>query len=181
MDGARLLNAVVASGTSARDYCVHVDSVWICFTKGLGAPIGAVLAGDEAFIARARRLKHVAGGALRQAGIAAAACLYALDNHVERLAADHHNARRLAAGLAEIEGIDLSTPRPETNMVFFSVRRAGWDHRRFLAALESAGVRLGSVRDRLRAVTHLDVNTHDIDRAVSAIADVLDAGPAETY
>ena len=189
MDGARLLNAVVASATSARDYCAHVDSVWICFTKGLGAPIGAVLAGDEAFSARARQLKHVAGGALRQAGIAAAACLYALDHHVDRLAADHDNARRLAGGLAEIDGIELSTPHPETNMVFFSVRRPGWAHDRFLAALESAGVRLGPVGERLRAVTHLDVSAQDIDRAVSAIGDVLNAGStvaagratAETY
>jgi threonine aldolase len=177
MDGARLLNAVVASGTSARDFCAHVDSVWICFTKGLGAPIGAVLAGDEAFIARARQLKHVAGGALRQAGIAAAACLYALDHHVDRLAADHDNARRLAAGLAEIDGLELSTPRPETNMVFFSVRRPGWHHDRFIAALGSAGVRLGPVGQRLRAVTHLDVTATDIDRALSTIRHIFDAGP----
>jgi threonine aldolase len=163
MDGARLLNAVVASGVPAHAYCAHVDSVWLCFTKGLGAPIGAVLAGDEAFIARARRIKHMVGGALRQAGIAAAGCLYALDHHVERLADDHANARRLAAGLT---ALGIETPEPETNMVYF---KAPWEG--FAAALERRGVRIGPVGDRLRAVTHLDVSAADIDTALAAIAD----------
>jgi threonine aldolase len=162
MDGARLLNAVVASGVSAAEFCAHVDSVWICFTKGLGAPIGAVLAGDAAFIERARALKHMLGGALRQAGIAAAGCLYALEHHVERLAEDHANARRLARGLRQL-GID--TPEPETNMVYF---KAPWEG--FAAALERRGVRIGPVGDRLRAVTHLDVTAADIDAALAAIA-----------
>jgi threonine aldolase len=168
MDGARLLNAVVASGVPAHEYCAQVDSVWLCFTKGLGAPIGAVLAGDEAFIARARAIKHMVGGARRQAGIAAAACSYALDHHVERLATDHANARRLARGLREL-GIDARDP--ETNMVYF---KAPWEG--FAAALERRGVRIGPVGDRLRAVTHLDVSATDID---TALAEIKRAGTRE--
>ncbi|MDA0159446.1 aminotransferase class I/II-fold pyridoxal phosphate-dependent enzyme [Solirubrobacter ginsenosidimutans] len=171
MDGARLLNAVVAAGTPASDYCALVDSVWLCFTKGLGAPIGAVLAGDADFIERARALKHMVGGALRQAGIAAAACVYALDHHVERLAEDHAHARRLADGLLEL-GLDVHTPDPQTNMVFFSA-----DHGDFLGALERRGVRIGPVGDRLRAVTHLDVDTSDIDHAIAVVGDVLSSAP----
>ena len=121
MDGARLMNASVAAGVPAADFAACVDSVWIDFTKGLGAPIGAVLAGSKGFIQAARRFKQLFGGAMRQAGIAAAGCLYALDHHVERLADDHANARRLATGLAEIPGITLRTPEPETNMIFFAV------------------------------------------------------------
>jgi threonine aldolase len=104
MDGARLLNACVAAGVPAAAYAAHGDSVWIDFTKGLGAPIGAVIAGSNAFIAEARRYKHVFAGAMRQAGIAAAGCLHALDHHVARLPDDHANARHLAKGLATIAG-----------------------------------------------------------------------------
>src|SRR5690606_12414802 len=117
VDGARLLNAVIASGVAADVWGSAVDSIWLDFTKGLGAPIGAVLAGPEDFIARARRFKHLFGGALRQAGIAAAGCLHALDHHVDRLADDHANARRLAEGLAEA---GVATEAPDTNMVYFA-------------------------------------------------------------
>ena len=117
------------------------------------------------------RLKHMVGGALRQAGIAAAGCLYALDHHVERLADDHANARRLAKGLVDL-GLDVHTPEPETNMVFFSA-----DHGDFLGALDRRGVRIGPVGDRLRAVTHLDVDAAAIDRALTAIEDVLSSPP----
>ncbi|WP_064750294.1 threonine aldolase family protein [Solirubrobacter soli] len=172
MDGARLLNAVVASGVPAHAYCAHVDSVWLCFTKGLGAPIGAVLAGDEAFIARARELKHMLGGALRQAGIAAAGCIHALDHHVIHLAIDHDNARRLARGL---NALGIETPEPETNMVYFTPPSPD-----FLAALERHGVRIGAVGDRLRAVTHLDVSAADIDTVLDAIYAVTGSGPWAT-
>ncbi|WP_433463590.1 threonine aldolase family protein [Spirillospora sp. CA-128828] len=171
MDGARLLNAAVATGVPAHDFAAHVDSVWICFTKGLGAPIGAVLAGTEEFIACAGRLKHAFGGALRQAGIAAAGCLYALDHHVQRLADDHALARRLADGLRPIEAVRLHTPRPDTNMVFFDVD--GRNHAAFLDVLATYQVRLGAVGPHLRAVTHLDVTADDIDRALEAIEDAL--------
>jgi threonine aldolase len=170
MDGARLLNAAVATGVPAAEFASTADSVWVDFTKGLGAPIGAVLAGSNEFIAEARRYKHIFAGAMRQAGIAAAGCLHALDHHVERLADDHANAQRLAKGLVQIEGISVRTPRPETNMVFFSPRDTGWSNEAFLQALETRGVRMGQVRGEIRAVTHLDVSTSDIDIAIEAIA-----------
>ncbi|MGH8794659.1 MAG: threonine aldolase family protein, partial [Stackebrandtia sp.] len=177
MDGARLLNAVVASGVSAERFCAHVDSVWICFTKGLGAPVGAVLAGDEEFIARARRFKHGYGGALRQAGVAAAGCLYALDRHVPRLAEDHAHARRLADGLRQLDGVRLLTPRPDTNMVFFTLKAEGWTHAAFCDRLAARGVRIGVVGSALRAVTHLDVSVEDVDHALEVVAKVLTAPP----
>jgi threonine aldolase len=172
MDGARLLNAVVASGVPAHQYCAPVDSVWLCFTKGLGAPIGAVLAGDAAFIERARAIKHMVGGALRQAGIAAAGCLYALDHHVERLADDHANAHRLARGLVGLDSVHVHTPDPQTNMVFFDV-----EHGDFLGELHKRGVHIGPVGDRLRAVTHLHIDASAIDNALTEIADVLTSAP----
>ena len=172
MDGARLLNACVATATAAADFAATVDSLWIDFTKGLGAPIGAVLAGSRAFIAEARRYKHVFGGAMRQAGIAAAGCLHALDHHVERLADDHDNARRLASGLVQIAGVRVRTPRPETNMVFFDPSGMGLTNEAFLARLLERGVRMGQVRGEIRAVTHLDVSRQDIETTIAAVAGI---------
>ena len=180
MDGARLLNACVASGVAAADFAAQVDSLWLDFTKGLGAPIGAVLAGSQAFITKARRYKHVFGGAMRQAGIAAAGCLYALDHHVDRLADDHANARRLAEGLTQIPGIEVRTARPETNMVFFDARGTGRSNDAFLSALQAAGVRMGHVSGVIRAVTHLDVSRADIDAAIAAVAAVAASSTAGT-
>jgi len=172
MDGARLLNAAVASGIPARDFSACVDSSWLDFTKGLGAPLGAVLAGSGEFIAKARRYKHLFGGALRQAGIVAAGCLHALDHHVDRLQEDHLNAQRLAKGLVEIEGIQVRTPVPETNMVFFNVSGLGLDVDKFLALLSERGVSMGPAGDSIRAVTHLDVSRADVDKAIDTIAAV---------
>jgi threonine aldolase len=173
MDGARLLNACAATGVTASAFAAMADSVWIDFTKGLGAPIGAVMAGTAPFIAEARRYKHMFAGAMRQAGIAAAGCLYALDHHVERLQEDHARARRLAEGLAEIPGIVVKTRCPETNMVFFEIVDAELSHAQFLEQMLIAGVRMGQVRGQIRAVTHLDVSTEDIDLAVRAAADIM--------
>jgi threonine aldolase len=169
MDGARLLNACVATGVSAADYAAAVDTLWLDFTKGLGAPIGAVLAGSRDFIAQARRHKHIFGGAMRQAGIAAAGCLHALDHHVDRLAEDHAHAQRLARGLMGIEGIAVRTPRPETNMVYFGVDGLGLSTAAFLERLARHNVRMSLVRGEVRAVTHLDVSTADIDTALDAV------------
>ncbi len=169
MDGARLMNASVAAGVPAANFAACVDSVWIDFTKGLGAPIGAVLAGSKDFIRDARRFKQLFGGAMRQAGIAAAGCLHALDHHVERLAEDHANARRLAAGLAEIDGVTLQTPEPETNMVFFDVDGLEMTADQFVAKLDAAGVLMSSAGPYVRAVTHLDVSSDDIDRALAVV------------
>jgi threonine aldolase len=170
MDGARLLNAAVASGTQPKDFSACVDSAWIDFTKGLGAPLGAVLAGTREFIEKARRYKHLFGGALRQAGIVAAGCLYALDHHVDRLQEDHQNALRLAQGLAEIEGIQVRAPVPETNMVFFDVSGLGLDADSFLVHLSERGVSMGAAGGSIRAVTHLDVSRADVVEAIDAIA-----------
>lgn len=175
MDGARLLNACVARKVSAEAFASQVDSVWIDFTKGLGAPIGAVMAGSKDFIAEARRYKHVFAGAMRQAGIAAAGCLHALDHHVDRLADDHSNAQRLARGLAGLPGVHVMTPTPETNMVYFNPAGTGLTHEEFLATLLDRGVRMGLVRGAIRAVTHLDVSQADIDDAVAAIRSIAEA------
>ncbi|OCQ97313.1 threonine aldolase [Nostoc sp. MBR 210] len=172
MDGARLLNAVIASQTPAKDFAACVDSVWIDFTKGLGAPIGAVLAGTKEFIAQARRYKHIFGGAMRQAGIVAAGCLYALDHHIERLQEDHDNATHLAQELSNITGITVKNSQPETNIVFFDVSGLGIDKAQFLALLQEHGVKMGAVGNSIRAVTHLDVSRADIDVAINAIYDI---------
>ena len=177
MDGARLLNACVASGVSAEDYARDFDSVWIDFSKGLGAPGGAVLAGAAEFVAEATRLKLRWGGAMRQSGIIAAACEYALDHHVQRLADDHANAKRLAAGIATLRGVRIDVATVETNLVYFDVVDAAWDAEKLCAALLARGVRMSVMGPRLvRAVTHLDVADSDIDRALEALREVLDGG-----
>ncbi len=173
MDGARLMNAVVASQVSAADYCACVDSVWIDFTKGLGAPIGAVLAGSAEFITRARRFKTAVGGAMRQAGIAAGGCLYALDHHVERLADDHRNAARLAAGLASLPGVQLVYGPPQTNIVFFSVEETGLSAADFSAQCLAQGVRVGPVSGAVRAVTHLDISDEQLDIALDVMSGII--------
>ena len=174
LDGARLMNAVVASGVPAERICRDVDSCWLDFSKGLGAPIGACLAGSRAFIDEAWRLKQQMGGAMRQAGIVAAGALYALDHHVERLAEDHANARHLAQRLAELPGIVLDPAEVETNIVFFEIDRPDLTAEAFDAGLRQEGVRMGAVGPRrVRAVTHLDVDRAGIDRALAAAARVL--------
>ena len=173
MDGARLLNAVVASGVPAAHWCAHVDSVWIDFTKGLGAPLGAVLAGSRAFIAQALRYKFAFGGAMRQAGIAAAGCLHALEHHVERLAEDHANATRLATGIAALSGVRLVYGMPQTNIVFFEPDRSGLSAAELARRCGERGLRMSAIGGRLRAVAHLDVSRAQIDEALAIIADAL--------
>ena len=171
LDGARLMNAVVASGRPAREWASGFDTAWIDFTKGLGAPVGAVLAGSSELIDEAWRWKQMLGGAMRQAGILAAACLYALDHHVERLAEDHEHARLLAEGLAGLPGVELDPASVETNIVIFQVPDAA----KLVERLEREhGVRMGTVGPRtVRAVTHLDVDRAGIERAVAAARAVL--------
>jgi threonine aldolase len=175
MDGARLLNAVVASGTPARAYAAAVDSVWIDFSKGLGAPVGACLAGSRAFIDEAWRYKQALGGAMRQAGIIAAGGVYALRHHVDRLAEDHDNAQALARGIAGLPGIALNPAHVETNIVIFDVTRPGLTAAALAERLMAeAQVRLSVMGEtRLRAVTHLDVSRKHIDTAVEAFARIL--------
>jgi threonine aldolase len=165
LDGARLMNAVVASGVSAAEYAGGFDTAWLDFTKGLGAPVGAVLTGSRELIDEAWRWKQQMGGAFRQSGIVAAGCLYALDHNVERLAEDHENASALADGLAEL-GLDVVAP--ETNIVIFAAP-AG-----FMEAMARQAVELSGTPDgRLRAVTHLDVSRADVEAALQAAAAAL--------
>ena len=171
LDGARLMNAVVASGVPARDYAAPFDSAWIDFTKGLGAPVGAALAGSRAFVDEAWRCKQQMGGAMRQAGIIAAAGIYALRHHVKRLADDHANARRLADGLAALPGVTLDPASVETNLVFFDT--AG-DAAEIVERLLARGIRMGALGPHtIRAVTHLDVDAGGIERALDAARTVL--------
>ncbi|NJP06155.1 MAG: low specificity L-threonine aldolase [Chloroflexaceae bacterium] len=172
MDGARLFNAVVTTGISARTYAEGCDSVWVDFSKGLGAPMGAVLAGSTAFIESARRYKHLLGGALRQAGVVAAGCIYALEHHIWRLQEDHEHARLLANHLITLDGIDVQQP-VETNMVFFDTSGAGIAPSDFLHEIERRGVRMSQIGSRIRAVPHLDITPQDMEQAIAVVEDVI--------
>jgi threonine aldolase len=171
MDGARLLNATVATGISARDMTSGWDSAWIDFSKGLGAPIGAALAGTRDFIDEVWRWKQRLGGSMRQAGICAAACTYALDHHVDRLAEDHANARALARGLAQIQGIEVQ--EPETNLVFFRPDAAGVSAIDMVAALNKRGVQIAVMDGRIRACTHLDVTSAMIEEMLGHVREIV--------
>ena len=174
MDGARLMNAVVASGVRAADFAEPFDSAWLDLSKGLGCPVGGVLAGSRAFIGEAERWKHRFGGAMRQAGILAAAGLYALDHHIDRLEEDHRNARKFAGGLERIGGIRLQNDRVETNLVFFDVEETGLDAAEIARRLASRAVRIGvESKHVMRAVFHLDVDAAGGDSALAALAEVL--------
>ena len=174
MDGARLMNAVVASRVSARDFAKPFDSVWIDLSKGLGCPVGGVLAGSTEFIEQAWRWKHRMGGAMRQAGIVAAAGTYALDNNVERLAEDHANARLLADRLAAVPGIAVDPEAVETNIVFFEVKGTGMTAADVHQSLMERGIRIGRTGPyRMRAVTHLDVDRAGVEAAAEAVGAVV--------
>ena len=173
LDGARLLNAVVASGISAREYAAPFDSAWIDFTKGLGAPVGAALAGSRAFIDEVWRIKQQMVGAMRQAGIIAAGGVYALRHNVERLAEDHANARLLAGVLADLPDVTLDPASVETNIVLFELT-GELDAVAFVERLLAQGVRMGAMGPRtVRAVTHLDVSRAQTERAAQAARAVL--------
>ena len=171
MDGARLMNAVIAGGYSAKDAASHVDSVWVDLSKGLGAPVGAVLCGTKAFVEEARLLKHRLGGAMRQAGVIAAAGLYAFEHNVERLAEDHANARLLESGISEMDGLQLVFGPVETNIVFFDVSKSGKTAAEICAVLLDKGVRMSQYPDptKIRVVTHLDVTRADCEYAISVL------------
>src|SRR3954453_2458461 len=170
MDGARLLNACVATRIAARDMAEKWDSVWIDFSKGLGAPIGAVIAGSDGFIDQVWRWKQRLGGAMRQAGVCAGACVYALDHHVDRLADDHANARALARGLMQINGIEVQ--QPETNLVFFQPDGSGVSGEKMIERLRERGVLLAMMDGRIRACTHLDVSAEMIEETVGLARDI---------
>jgi threonine aldolase len=170
LDGARLWNAPVATGVPLARWADPFDTVMMCFSKGLGAPVGSILVGDEDVIVRARRGRKMYGGGMRQAGILAAACLYALDHHVDRLADDHRRARTLGERAARIPGLSVDLAATQTNIVMIRVEDPAWDARSVVQALEGRGVRMSAYGPRLvRAVTHLDVDDLGIERAAGAL------------
>lgn len=173
MDGARLMNACVATGVAPAVMAANYDSVWLDFTKGLGAPLGAVLCGTKEFIGQAWRWKQRLGGSMRQAGICAAACIHALDHHVERLAEDHANAKALARGLRQIPGVVVE--EPDTNLVFFDIKGCGMSVEQLQARLQMRGIAVSGLGGRVRACTHLDVSAPMIDEAVAEIRAALAA------
>ena len=177
VDGARLFNAVIASGTSAARISRHADTVSICFSKGLGCPMGSILIGSRTDIARARRVRKLFGGALRQAGIVAASAIYAIENHVERLAIDHENARVFAEEIRQIDGLTLDPPDVQTNLVFFNVDPEIGNAAQLSAKLKARGVRINaSGPQRLRACTHLDVDRERVLRAAAEVAAAVEEG-----
>ena len=172
LDGARLFNAAVALDEPASAFAEHVDSVMFCLSKGLGAPVGSMLVGSEAFVDEARRVRKLFGGGMRQAGVLGAAGLYALEN-VDRLATDHEHAQLLAAGLDDLSGITVE--QPETNIVVADVTGTGMTEDEFAAACTDAGVQCsGFGGGRVRLCTHLDVTREDVDDAIDVVAAVVD-------
>ncbi|MBL4719949.1 MAG: threonine aldolase family protein [Alphaproteobacteria bacterium] len=174
MDGARLPNAVVASGVSMKDFAEPFDSLWIDLSKGLGCPVGAVLAGSADFIAQAWQWKQRMGGAMRQSGIVAAAGVYALENNLDRLADDHENARLFAEGVANLPGIVVDMESVQSNMVFFDVAGTGMTAGELHQRLLSHGIRIGeNDRYRMRVVTHLDVTRDQVAAAAEIVRKVV--------
>ncbi|MCF5717093.1 low-specificity L-threonine aldolase [Aeromonas veronii] len=172
LDGARLFNAAVASETSVEVIAAPFDSISICLSKGLGAPVGSLLVGSHDFIARARRLRKMLGGGMRQAGILAQAGLFALEQHVTRLADDHRRAKRLAEGLAALPGIELDLSLVQSNMVFLRLREG--ESAPLLAFMKERGI-LFSGYGELRLVTHLQINDDDIEEVIDAFTEYLGA------
>jgi threonine aldolase len=174
LDGARLWNAVVATGIPAIEWAQHFDSVSVCFSKGLGAPIGSALAGPREFVNRARRVRKLFGGGMRQAGVAAAAALYALDHHIDRLAEDHRNARVIAQAIADTPGLRLDPPEVETNLVWIQVDPELGTAKDVAATLKQQGIWIQTPGPQvLRACTHLDVSAAQAERVAETIRKVV--------
>ena len=183
LDGARLMNAAVGSSTPASELAEAFDTVSLCLSKGLGAPVGSLLAGEEGTVSRAYRYRKMYGGGMRQAGILAAAGLFALDHHVDRLADDHRRARALAESFDSIDGLSVDLESVQTNLVYFDI-----DPEHALAALDATGAPALVARlhaqgiwitggaHRLRAVTHLDVGDGDIGHTIEVVASVMAGG-----
>lgn len=175
LDGARLFNASVAKGIPACEYAKHFESVSFCLSKGLGAPVGSLISGSARFIDRCHRFRKMVGGGMRQAGIIAAAGIYALQNNISRLSEDHHNAALLAEGLSCLTGVSIDLARVETNIVYFELRHPGFSSAAQLAQeLKKHGVLVQpTAKHTVRAVTHLNVNQEDIKQAVKIMAEIL--------
>jgi threonine aldolase len=169
LDGARLWNAVVATGIPARDWARHFDTVSVCFSKGLGAPVGSALSGPRDFIQRARRVRKLFGGGMRQAGVLAAAALYALDHHVDRLAEDHRNARIIAEAIADTPGLRLTPREVDSNLIWVYVEPELGSVKEVAARLRQKGIVVHCSGPKFRACTHLDVSRSQAEQAAEAI------------
>jgi threonine aldolase len=175
LDGARLFNACVTTGINPEDYAQYFNSIMFCFSKGLGAPVGSIVAGSKAFIQRAHWVRKMLGGGMRQVGILAAAALYALENNIERLAEDHNNAKMLATELAKIKGFQINPEHVETNILVFDVSESGFSVAEVLGKLKTKGILMVAFGHTLaRAVTHLDVSGEDIETAIRIVHEVFD-------
>jgi threonine aldolase len=176
LDGARLWNASAATGIPLKEYADYFDSVTVCFSKGLGAPVGSLVAGGKEFIRKAHRFRKVFGGAMRQAGILAAAALYSMDHHVGRLAEDHLKAKQLAESIRGLPGLSVDMEAVQTNMVFIDLTGPEWTAGSAVEALKARGVLILAMGPRrLRAVTHLDVAKEEIDSAAGIFKEVFHA------
>jgi len=174
MDGARLWNASVATGIKPAEYAQWADSVSVCLSKGLGAPIGSMVTGSKIFIDRVHRFRKMFGGGMRQVGVIAAAGIYALDHHIERLKEDHQNAKRLALGLKEFKGVSINPEHVETNIIIFSTADAGMTAAQVTEAMKKEGVLIHAFgKTQIRLVTHLDVSSEDIEKALKAFKKVF--------
>jgi threonine aldolase len=174
LDGARLWNASAATGMKPHEYAQWADSVSVCLSKGLGAPIGSLVSGSESFIHRVHRFRKMFGGGMRQVGIIAAAGIYAIDHHFERLKEDHQNAKRLAVGLKEFKGVSIEPKYVETNIVIFDVANTGMTGSQVAEAMKKEGVLIHAFgRTQIRLVTHLDVSSEDIERVLKAFEKAL--------
>jgi len=174
LDGARLWNASVATGIKPQEYAQWADSVSVCLSKGLGAPIGSLVAGSKEFIDRVHRFRKMFGGGMRQVGIIAAAGIYALDHHIERLKEDHQNAKRLAVGLKEFKGVSIDPKHAETNIVIFDVANTGMTAAQVAEGMKKEGVLIHAFgKMQIRLVTHLDVTAEDIEKTLKRFEKVL--------
>ncbi len=174
LDGARLWNASVATGIPIKDYCQYFDSVQLCFSKGLGAPVGSIIVGNTEFIHRARYFRKAFGGGMRQAGILAAGAIYAVQHHLERLAEDHRRARRLAEAIAQLPGISLDLNTVQTNIVIFDMAHAAMSAEALVQRLQQENILMIHFGEsKIRAVTHLHIQDEDIERTISTLRAIL--------
>jgi len=174
LDGARLWNASVATGIKTQEYAQWADSVSVCLSKGLGAPIGSLVAGSKGFIDRVHRFRKMFGGGMRQVGIIAAAGIYALDHHIERLREDHQNAKRLAVGLKEFKGVSIDPKHVETNIVILGVANTGMTAAQVAEAMRKEGILIHAFgKTQIRLVTHLDITAEDIENALNRFEKVF--------
>jgi len=174
MDGARLWNAIVATGISGKEWCAPFDTVSVCFSKGLGAPVGSALVGSHEFVTRCRKIRKLFGGGTRQAGIIAAGALFAVENHIERMAEDHRNAQVIAQAIGDTQGLTLTPPEVETNLIWFRVDGELGTAKELAAKLKEKGILVhASGPFTLRACTHLDVTAADAERTAEAIRRVV--------